>query len=74
MSSKQCAKRSVRSVSSVREKDILRERKRSHHEKKEILSVRDKARNASCKQSNRGISVITPLPAGEGLGGGATSS
>ena len=57
--SKRAPKGSVNSVRSVREKTHQRERK-PHH--------------APCKQPNRGISVITPLPFWGGVGGGATSS
>ena len=41
---------------------------------KKLTSVREKPHHAPCKQPNRGISVITPLPFGGGVGGGATSS
>ena len=30
--------------------------------------MREKTPQTSCQQPNRGISVITPLPSGEGLG------
>ena len=39
---------------------------------KKLTSVREKPHHAPCKQPNRGISVITPLPFGGGVGGGAT--
>ena len=32
--------------------------------------MREKTPQTSCLQPNRGISVITPLPSGEGLGEG----
>ena len=34
--------------------------------------MKEKTPQTSCQQPNRGISVITPLPFGGGVGGGAT--
>ena len=57
MRSKLCAKGSVKSVSSVRENDILRARKFSHD---------------PCQQPNRGNLTYYAPPCGGGDGGGAT--
>jgi len=72
VSSKRWLKCSVKSVSSVREKDILRERKRHPPCEKKASSVREELFHDPCQQPNRGNLTYHAPPCGGGEGGGAT--